>query len=33
MEDQPIIDLDQFALADPFTFDWPGDGLNLPLYN
>ncbi|KAL2786339.1 hypothetical protein BJX66DRAFT_346895 [Aspergillus keveii] len=30
---QPIIDLDQFALADPFIFDWPDDGLNLPLYN
>jgi hypothetical protein len=32
-EDQPIIDFDKFALADPFTFDWPDDGLNLPFYN
>ncbi|CEL01980.1 hypothetical protein ASPCAL01556 [Aspergillus calidoustus] len=32
-EDQPIIDFDQFALADPFTFDWPDECLNLPLYN
>ncbi|KAL3449211.1 hypothetical protein BJX65DRAFT_294704 [Aspergillus insuetus] len=31
--DEPIMDFDQFALADPFTFDWPDDGLNLPLYN
>ncbi|KAJ0415917.1 hypothetical protein BJY00DRAFT_317380 [Aspergillus carlsbadensis] len=33
IEDQPTIDFDQFALVDPFTFDWPDDGLNLPLYN
>jgi hypothetical protein len=32
-EDQPIIDFDRFALADPFTFDWPDECLNLPLYN